>query len=110
MDCAAVLETIAVIAGSKNMAVVGQTVQQGRGHLGITKHVCPFAKAQIRGDHLTGALVKRREQMEEQRSTRRAEGQIAELIEYCHGPIQMDTSLRRPQARGVMNHDNTTRP
>ena len=59
------LEAVAVVACFQNMAVVGQPVQQGRGHLGIPKHAGPFAKAQVGGDHHAGTLVKRREQMEQ---------------------------------------------
>ena len=60
------LEAVAVVACFQNMAVMGQAVQQGRGHLGITKHAGPFAEAQVGGDYYAGAFVKRREQMEQQ--------------------------------------------
>ena len=45
---------------------MGQTVEQGRGHFGVTKDRCPFAEAQVGGDHHTGALVKLAEKVEQQ--------------------------------------------
>ena len=59
------LEAVAVVACFQNIAVVGQSVQQGRSHLGIAKHASPLAEAQVGGDHHAGTLVKRREQMEQ---------------------------------------------
>ena len=40
-----------------DVAVVGQAVQQGRGHLGIAEHAGPFGKRQIGGDHHAGTRV-----------------------------------------------------
>ena len=57
------LEAVAVVACFKNMAVVGQAVQQARGHLGIPKHASPFAEAQVGGDRHAGAFVKCQEHM-----------------------------------------------
>jgi len=54
--CGAVLESIAVVAGFQNMAVMREPVQQRRGHLGIPEHTGPFAETQIGGDHNAGAL------------------------------------------------------
>lgn len=45
---------------------MGQAVEQGRGYFGVTKDRCPFAEAQIGGDHDAGALVKLAEKMEQQ--------------------------------------------
>jgi hypothetical protein len=47
------------------MAVVRQTVEQCRCHLGITKHIGPFTEAQVGGDDDTGLLIELAEQMEQ---------------------------------------------
>lgn len=57
MLCGAVLEPVAVVAGFQNMAVMRESVQQRRGHLGISEHIGPLAKAQVGGDHDARALV-----------------------------------------------------
>ncbi len=49
--------------------MMGQAVEQGCGHLGVTEHAGPFAEAEVGGDDDAGALVKLAEQMEEQRAT-----------------------------------------
>ena len=62
----AVAEAVGLIAGFNDVAVMGEPVQQCRGHLGIPEHAGPFAEAQVGGDYYAGAFVKRREQMEQQ--------------------------------------------
>ena len=52
-----VLESVAVVAGFKNMAVMGESVQQCRGHLRVPEHAGPLAEAQVGGDHDAGAFV-----------------------------------------------------
>ena len=54
---AAVLETVGLIARLHNVAMVGQSVQQGSRHLGIHKHTGPFREAQVGGDDHAGVLV-----------------------------------------------------
>ena len=46
---------------------MGEPIDQRRGHLGVAEHTCPFAEAEVGGDHDAGALVKFAEQVEEQR-------------------------------------------
>ena len=46
---------------------MGEAVEQGGGHLGVTEHGGPFAKAEIGCDRDAGALVELAEQMEQQR-------------------------------------------
>ena len=58
-------EAEAVVSAFKDMAVVGETIQQGGGHLGIAEHACPLAKAEVGGDDDTGLLVEFAEQMEQ---------------------------------------------
>ena len=47
---AAVLEAPAIVAGFDDVAMVGQAVEQGGGHLGVTEDVGPFGEAKIGGD------------------------------------------------------------
>lgn len=81
------------------MAVVSQPVQQRRGQLGVAKHRRPFAEVEIAGDKNTGALIKLREQVEQQGASALAEGQIAQLIQYhqihMHQPVGQLTLLAR---------------
>ncbi len=53
----ACLEPEAVVSGFQDVTAVGQAVEQGRGHLGITKDCGPFAEAQVGGDDDARALV-----------------------------------------------------
>jgi hypothetical protein len=59
------LEAEAVVAGFQDVAVVGEPIQQGGGHLGVAEHVGPFAEAEVCGDDNTGALVEFAEQVEQ---------------------------------------------
>ena len=43
------LESVTVIAGLNNVAMMGQSIQQGRCQLGITKDFGPFGEPQISG-------------------------------------------------------------
>jgi hypothetical protein len=45
---------------------VGETVEQGRGHLGIAKNGGPLAEAEVRGDHDTGAFIEFAQQVEQE--------------------------------------------
>ena len=67
-------EAEAVIACLEDVAMMGEAIQQGGGHLCIAEDASPFAKAQVGGDHDAGALVEFAEQVEQQRATRWAEG------------------------------------
>ena len=48
----AVAEAVGLIAGFNDVAVMGEPVQQCRGHLGITEDSGPLGKRQVGGDHL----------------------------------------------------------
>lgn len=52
MVSGAVFEAPAVIAGLDNVAVMGEPVEQRRGHLGIAKDARPFAEGEVGGDDL----------------------------------------------------------
>lgn len=71
----------AVIAGFDDVAVMGEPIQQGRGHLGIAENPSPFAEAQIGGDHHAGPLIELAEQVEQQGAPRGAERQVAKFVE-----------------------------
>jgi len=56
------LQAVRFIPRLDDVAVVGQSVEQGRGHLGVAKYARPFGEAEVGGDDHTGVLVKLREQ------------------------------------------------
>ncbi len=60
---------------------MGEAIEQRSCHFRITEHAGPFAEAQIGRDDDAGALVEFAQQMEQQRSHRCAERQVAKLIE-----------------------------
>ena len=60
--------------------MVGETVEQRRGHLGVTDGIGPFAEGENGGDDDRGALVGAADQVEQQLSTRLSEGQVAESV------------------------------
>jgi len=79
--CRAVLETIAIVSGLHNVAVVGEPVEQRSRHLGVSKDADPLREAQVGRDDDARALVELAEQVEEQSPTVLTEWQIAELVE-----------------------------
>ena len=46
-----------LVTGFDDVAVVGQPIQQGGGHLGVAEHARPFGEAQVGGDHHAGVFV-----------------------------------------------------
>ena len=66
-DVGARLEAEAVIPGFKDVAVVGEAVEECRCHLGIAEDASPFAEAEVGGDDDAGLLVELAEHMEQQR-------------------------------------------
>ena len=61
-------EAEAVVSGFKDVAVVGEAIEQGSGHFGIAEYAGPLAEAEIGGNDDAGAFVELAEQMEQQRS------------------------------------------
>ena len=57
--------------------MVGDAIEQGCGHFGISKNRHPFGKRQIRRDDQRGLFVKLADQMEQQRTSGGRERQIA---------------------------------
>ena len=76
----AVAEAPGVVAGLEDVAVVGQSIQQGRGHLGVIEHLSPFAEREVGGDDQAGAFVEFADQMEQQGAPSRREWQVAQFI------------------------------
>ena len=60
---------------------MSEAIEQGGGHLGVTKDGGPFAEAEVGGDRHAGALIELAQQMEQKRPARGAEGQIAKFIQ-----------------------------
>ena len=60
---------------------MGEAVEQGRGHLCVSKDGGPFAEAEVGGDHDAGAFVELAEQVEQQRPARGAERQVSEFVQ-----------------------------
>ena len=94
----AVLEAPAVVAGFDDLAVMGQPVEQRRGHLGVAEHLRPFAKREIGGDHDRGVFVQAADEMEQQLSAGLRERQVAELVEHN----QINARQRIGEAPGTL--------
>ena len=77
----AVLEAPALVAGLDDLAMVGQAIEQGCGHLGVAEDGGPFAESEVGGDDDRGALVEPAHQVEQQLATGLGEGQVAEFVE-----------------------------
>ena len=75
------------------MTVVGQSVQQRRGHLRIPKHIGPLREAQVGRNHHAGAFVQFGQQMKQQGATGLCEWKVARhifdiLIILCQDAVQ----------------------
>src|SRR5262245_2155551 len=80
MTITAALEAPAVVAGLDDVAVMGQAIQQGSGHLCVAEDAGPFTEGEIGGDEDRGALVQPADKVEQELSTGLGEGQVAEFI------------------------------
>ena len=60
---------------------MGEAIEQGGCHLGITEDCGPCAETVVGGDHHACALVKFAEQVKEQRRACRAERQVTQLVQ-----------------------------
>ena len=70
------LEAPAVIAGFNDVAMVGQAIEQGGGHLGVAEHTWPFAESEVSGDDDRGTLVEPADEVEQELAARLSERQI----------------------------------
>ena len=52
-------KAVRLIARFNDVAVMGEAIEQRRGHLGIAKHMRLFSKSQVGCDDHTGVLVER---------------------------------------------------
>ena len=77
----AVLEAPAVVASLDDVAVVGQPVEHGGCHFGVTEHLWPIGEGKIGGDQQRGVLIEFADQVEQQLAARLAERQIAEFVD-----------------------------
>lgn len=75
------LQSVRLVAGFDDVAMMCEAIQQGRGQLGVAKHARPFGEAQVGGDHHARVFVELGQQVKQQRPASLAEGQITQLIE-----------------------------
>ena len=61
--------------------MMGEPVEQRRGHLGVAEYGRPFAEGQVGGDDDRGPLVEPADQMEQELAAGLGERQIAEFVE-----------------------------
>ena len=61
--------------------MMGETVEQRGGHLGVAEDGWPFAEGEVGGDDDRGALVEPAHEVEEQLPAGLGEGQVAEFVE-----------------------------
>ena len=79
----AVLEAPALVAGLDDLAMVGEPVEQRRGHLGVAgEHARPLPEGEVGGDHDGGGLVELADEVEQELAARLREGQVAEFVEH----------------------------
>jgi len=71
------VEAIALAVQLEDMTVMGQTIQQGRGHAFALEDLAPFAERQIAGDQQAGPFVAIGEDLEQQLGPRPAKRQVA---------------------------------
>ena len=76
-------EAPALVAGLDDVAVMGETVKQGRGHLRVAEHGRPLPEREVRGDRDRGDLVELADEMEQQLAAGLGEGEVSELIKLC---------------------------
>src|SRR3546814_19926588 len=94
---AVVFEAPAVVARLDDLAVVGDAVEQRRGHFGVAEHGRPFAEGEVRGDDDAGQLIKLADEVEQQLPSRAGEGQITEPVD----PDQVWPRTQSPQGPAV---------
>ena len=76
-------EAPALVAGLDDVAVMGEAVEQGRGHLRVAERGWPLADGEVRGDCDRSDLVELANEMEQQLSAGLREGEVSELINLC---------------------------
>ena len=99
---AAVFEAPAGVAGLDDVAVMGQPVEHGGGHLGVAEGLRPIGEGEIGGDQQRGVLVELADQMEQQLSAGLAERQIAEFVDDDEVVAQQLLGQPAALARGLL--------
>ena len=69
-------ESPTLVASLDGVAVMGETVEQGRGHLRIAEHGEPFSEGEVR-DSDRGDLIELADEMEQELSAGLGEGQVS---------------------------------
>src|SRR5271166_1925137 len=77
----AVLEAPALVPGLDDVTVMGEAIEERRGHLWVSEHARPFTEGEIGRDEDRGALVEPADEVEEELAAGLGERQVAELVE-----------------------------
>ena len=72
-----------LVARLDDVAMMGEAVEQGRGHFCIAEHTGPFPEGQVRGHRDGRAFIELADEMEQQLAAGLGKGQVAELVELC---------------------------
>ena len=81
MIVVAAFEAPTVVATLDDVAVVGETVEQRGGHLGVAEHAGPFTEGEIGSDDDRRSLVEPADEVKQELPAGLREGQIAEFVE-----------------------------
>ena len=104
LGCGAVPEAEAVVAGLQDVAVVGEPVEQCRGHLGIPEYRCPLTETEVGGDDHACLLVQLAEKVKQQGTPRGAERQVSQFVEDQQvGMEQTGGNLPAPSGGPISN-------
>jgi hypothetical protein len=63
----AILEPEVVVSGLKDVAVVGEPIEERNSHLGVAEHAGPLAEVEVGDDDGAGALIEFARRVEQQR-------------------------------------------
>ena len=63
--------------------MMGETVEQGRGHFRVAERTGPFPEGQVRGHRDGRAFIELADEMEQQLAAGLGKGQVAELVQLC---------------------------
>ena len=73
--------------------MMGETVEQGRGHFRVAEHAGPFPEGQIRSHRDGCAFIELADEMEQQLAASLGEGQVADLDEIGYLPVGQDDAV-----------------
>ena len=72
-----------LVARLDDVAMMGETVEQGRGHFRVAEHTGPFPEGKIRSHRDGCAFIELADEMEQQLAAGLGEGQVAKFVELC---------------------------